>query len=147
MPGVRMRSLPEPNALLIVATESVGWAMKDLLIGLDGPGVGVCAQVVPEVFVWTEGTKTLSFPLESVYRYGSSRVTGLVASVVYVGLGNDWAGAPTTPENTWFQTALVQPSILLFLVIHCCCAPLTMVLPLNSESAMNPPPEKFGLLQ
>ena len=66
MPGVRMRSLPEPNALLIVAAESLGWAMKNLLIGIDKPGVAPFAQVVPEVFVWTEGTKTLSFPLESV---------------------------------------------------------------------------------
>src|SRR5260370_33760493 len=99
MPGVRMRSLPEPNALLIVATESVGWAMKNLLIGINEPGVAPFAQVVPEGFVWTEGTKTLSFPLESVYRDGASRVTGLVASVVYVGRGDDRGGAPMTADN------------------------------------------------
>ena len=40
-------------------------------------------QDVPEEFVWAEGTKTLSFPVESTYRYGASRVTGLFASVVY----------------------------------------------------------------
>src|SRR5258708_31079373 len=100
-----MRFSPLANALLIVAAESLGWAIKNLLIGIDEPGVAPFAQVVPEVFVWTEGTKTLSFPLESVYRYGSSRVPGLGASVAYGpphddAAGKHSAGAPTTPENT-----------------------------------------------
>src|SRR5581483_4778751 len=126
--------------------------MKNLLIGRDEPGVGPFAQVVLEVFVCTEGTKTLSFPLESVNKYGASRVTGLVASVVYGpphddAAGKHWAGAPTTPENTWFQTPLVQPSSRLFLTIHCCCEPLSTVLPSNSESAMKPPLAKDGGVQ
>src|SRR5260221_12206591 len=108
--------------------------MKNLLIGIDEPGVAPFAQVVPEVFVWTEGTKTLSFPLESVYRYGSSRVTGLVASVVYGpphddAAGEDWAGAPTTPENTLVQKALLQPRILLVLIMPLCFEPLVILLP------------------
>src|SRR5205807_2995112 len=152
MPGVRMRSLPLANALLIVAAESLGWAMKNLLIGRDEPGVAPFAQVVPEVFVWIEGTKTLSFPLESVYRYGASRVTGLVASVVYGpphddAAGKHWAGAPTTPENTWFQTPLLQPVIWLFLTINCCCEPLVILLPVIFESAMKPPLAYDGWVQ
>ena len=67
--------------------------------------------------------------------------------MVYGGLGNDWEGAPTTPEKTWFQTALVQPSSLLFLTSHCCCEPLTTVLASNSESAMKPPLAYDGPVQ
>src|SRR5258708_22264834 len=138
-----MRSSPLANGLLIVAAELLGWAMKSLLIGIDEPGVAPFAKVVPEVFVWTEGTKTLSFPLESVYRYGSSRVTGLVASVVYGpphddAAGKHWAGAPTTPENTWFQTPLLQPVIWLFLISHRCCEPLVLLLPVICASALKP---------
>jgi hypothetical protein len=69
-------------------------------------------------------------------------VTGLAASVVY------WppepkfcAGAPTSPENTWFQTALVQPSRLLLRTKNCCWLPLSTVLAVNCESAMKPPLE------
>src|SRR5258707_12770279 len=100
MPGVRMRFMPAPNALLIVATESVGCAMKNFPIGMDRPGVGPPAHDVPTELRCTAGTKTLYCPLESTYRYGSSRVTGLVASVVYgpphdFWAGKHWAGAPT----------------------------------------------------
>ena len=59
MPGVRMRFLPEPNAALIVAAESVGWAMKNFVIGMDEPGVAPLAHVVPAELRCTEGTKTL----------------------------------------------------------------------------------------
>jgi len=50
---------------------------------------------------------------QSKYRYGASRVTGLAARVVYgpphdACPGKHSAGAPTTPENTWFQTPLDQ---------------------------------------
>ena len=51
-------------------------------IEIDVPGVAPPAQVVPDEFVCTEGAKTFSFPAESTYRYGASRVTGLVESVV-----------------------------------------------------------------
>src|SRR5437660_8177978 len=152
MPGVRMRSLPEASASLILSTESVGWAMKNRLMGMDEPGVAPLAHVVPTELRCTAGTKTLKCPVASKYRYGASRVIGLLASVVYgpphdAWLGKHWAGAPTTPENTWFQTPLLQPSRLLFLTIHCCCEPLTMVLPSNSESAMKPPLAKDGGVQ
>src|ERR1700740_3277908 len=152
MPGVRMRFLPEANALLIVAALSVGCAMKNFSIRTDDPGVAPAAHDAPTELSCTAGTKTLYFPSESTYRYGSSRVTGLVASVVYGPLhgdtlGKHWAGAPTTPENTWFHTPLVHPSILLFLVIHCCCVALIMVPRVNCESAMNPPLANPGPLQ
>ena len=75
-------------------------------------------------------------------------MTGLAASVVY------WppepkfcAGAPTSPAKTWFHTALVQPSRLLFRTTNCCWLPLSTVLPENCESAMNPPLEKLGDVQ
>ncbi len=79
-------------------------------------------------------------------------MTGLVASVVYgpqpfTTAGKHWAGAPTTPENTWFQTPLVQPSSELFLTSHCCCEPLITVLPSNAESAMKPPLANDGPVQ
>ena len=93
----------------------------------------------------------MSFPAASRYRYGASLVTGLLGSVVYgphdFVPGKHCAGAPRTPEKTWFQTPLVQPSRLLFLVIHCCCEPLTTVLPSNSVSAMKPPLANEGPLQ
>ena len=59
MPGVRMRFRPEPNALFIVAAESVGWAMKNFPIGMDKPGVGPPDHDVPTELRCTEGTKTL----------------------------------------------------------------------------------------
>ncbi len=79
-------------------------------------------------------------------------MTGLVGSVVYgpphdAWAGKHWAGAPTAPEKTWFQTPLVQPSRALFRTSHCCWEPLTMVLPSNAESAMNPPLANDGPVQ
>ena len=58
---------------------------------------------------------------------------------MYVGFGNACAGAPCTPAKTWFQTAFVHPSRLLFRTKYCCCEPLMTVLPVKSESEMNPP--------
>src|SRR5207247_4081205 len=104
-----MRFLPLPRALLMLSTESPGWAMKNLSTGIDVPGAGPLLQEVPDELCCTSGTKTLYLPLESVYRNGASRVTGLVASVVYVGCGKLCGGAPDTPEKTWLQTAFVQP--------------------------------------
>ena len=40
-------------------------------------------------------------------------------------------GAPTSPENTWFHTPLLQPSRLLFRTRNCCCEPFTMLAPAN----------------
>ena len=44
-----------------------------------------------------------------------------------------------SPENTWFQTPLLQPSRLLLRTMNCCCEPLMTVPPEKAESAMNPP--------
>ena len=61
--------------------------------------------------------------------------------------GKHWAGASTTPENTWFQTPFVQPSSVLFRTSHCCCEPLITVAPSNAESAMKPPLANDGPVQ
>src|ERR1700749_5100141 len=69
----------------------------------------------------------------------------MVASVVY-GLAlpglppvKFWAGAPGSPENTWFQTPFDQPSRLLLRTRNCCWEPLITVPPENEESASKPP--------
>ena len=53
--------------------------------------------------------------------------------------GNVVGGAPMSPEKTWFQTPLLQPSRLLLRTMNCCCEPLMTVPPEKAESAMNPP--------
>jgi hypothetical protein len=70
---------------LIDCALSAGVAMKNWSIGIDEPAAGPLDHVVPEEFRCTAGTKTLVFPDPSTYRNGSSRVIGLVASVVYGG--------------------------------------------------------------
>ena len=70
-------------------------------------------------------------------------MTGLVASVVYGGLGKPLAsGAPETPEKTWFQTPFVQNPTLLFRTRNCCWEPL--ITNGRSESEMKPPLEYCG---
>src|SRR3954453_20212042 len=108
-----MRFLPVCRARLIVAAESAGLATKNVSIGIDLPAVAPSAHVVPEELCCADGTKTFSLPASSRYRYGASRVTRLVASVVYgppheASAGKHWPGAPATPEKTWFQTPLVH---------------------------------------
>ena len=45
-----------------------------------------------------------------------------------------------SPEKTWFQTPLLQPSMVLLRTMNCCCEPLmTAPPPEKAESAMNPP--------
>ena len=51
--------------------------------------------------------------------------------------GKHWAGAPSTPEKTWFQTPFDQPPTSLSRVSHCCWEPLTVKV--LRESAMKPP--------
>src|SRR5450759_17799 len=138
MPGVKIRFWPSASALLIAWALSEGLAIKKVAIGIEWPGVWPPVHVAPEELNWTSGTKTLKWFIESTYRNGFSRDSGLVDRVVYGGVGNAWAGAPTTPANTWFQTALLQPPRLLFLTRYCCCVPLT-TLRENCESAMKPP--------
>jgi hypothetical protein len=78
-------------------------------------------------------------------------VRGQVDSVVYeLGpplspelLAKLCAGAPGSPQNTWFHTELLQPLMLLLRVMNCCCEPLVIVLE-KRESAMNPPLAKSG---
>ncbi len=124
-------------------TESFGVAMKNSVIGMLRPAVASSPHEVPLVFVWADGTRTLYAPLSSTKRYGFSRLTGVSSIVVYGGSGNPASsGAPTTPEKTWFQTPLLQPSISLLRVSHCCCEPLIVYD--RSESAMKPPLANCG---
>ena len=77
-------------------------------------------------------------PRASTNRYDFSRLAGVVSSVVYGGFGKPVsAGAPTTPENTWFHTPLDQPATSLLRISHCCCEPFTT--DWVFESAMKPP--------
>ena len=77
-----MRFLPEARAELMEGAESPGRAMKKRSSGIETPGVWPVAHDVPVVSCRAEGTKTAKPPFASSYRYGASRVTGLVASVV-----------------------------------------------------------------
>src|SRR5260370_38280027 len=103
--------------------------MKKSLIGIEVQGVAPLVQVGPAESVCTAGTKTLKSPSGPVYRYGSSWVTELVASLVN-GPGPPFtpkagAGAPWSPAKTWFQTPFVQPSSELFRRMRCCRGPLS----------------------
>src|SRR5687768_9898031 len=90
------------------------------------PGVMPAPQETPRVLVRASGTRTWYRPRESRYRYGFSRLTGVVSSVVYGGDGKPASsGAPTVPANTWFHTPLDQLPSSLLRVSHCCCDPLT----------------------
>src|SRR4029453_16437254 len=100
--------------MLMVLTESDGLARKKSDRGIDSPAVGPVSHVVPDVSVRAPGTNTLYVPSASTYRYGFSRRPGVVARVVYGGLGKVCAGAPWTPANPWFHTALDHPPMLLF---------------------------------
>ena len=51
------------------------------------------------------------------------------------------AGEDLVPDG------VAQPSMLLFLTRYCCCEPLTMPPPVNSESATKPPLAKDGPVQ
>src|SRR5256885_11085299 len=120
------------------------------------PAVAPPAHVVPTEFRGSSGTSTSNRPEVSVNRNGASRVTGLVASVVY-GCGPPasdgvspklWGGTlPSSPANTWFHTPFDQLSIVLLRTMNCCCEPLRIEPPVNCESAMTPPLEKLGLEQ
>src|SRR6478672_2572934 len=151
MPGVNNRFWPCASWLLIVWTESDGFATKKSETGIDRPGVAPEAQDSRTEFVVAAGTKTWYLPLPSTYRYGFSRFAGVVARVVYgpvqPSCGKHCAGAPTSPAKTWFHTPLLQPSSVLLRTRNCCCDPLTIVLPSNLESAMKPPLAKDGPVQ
>src|SRR3990170_4209409 len=102
------------------------------------PGVMPSAQEMPLVLRLAAGTRTLYAPRSSTNRYGFSRLSGVASRVVYGGAGKvASSGAPSTPEKTWFHTALDQLATWLLRVSHCCCEPL--VTAPNLESAMKPP--------
>ncbi len=100
---------------------------------------GVFGHVTPVEFVRSDGTNTWYLFDESMYRYGFSRVTGVVDSVVQL-FEKSFAGAPCTPENTMFQFPPCQLPSEEFRVYHCCWDPLVTV-PSTFESAMYPPDE------
>ncbi len=74
-------------------------------------------------------------------------VLSTLAAFKAVEAGKQVAGAPLSPEKTWFQTPLLHPSRLLLRTRNCCCDPLTTVDPFISESAMKPPLAKEGAVQ
>src|SRR5689334_1222160 len=106
MPGVNSRLSPPASAALMVAAESPGCATKNRVSGIELPGPAPPAQVMPAVLVRSVGTNTWYAPPESTYRNGFSRTTGACPTTVYGGFGKLCAGAPATPTNTLFQTAL-----------------------------------------
>ena len=57
--------------------------MKKSSIGIDVPAVGPLPQSRPTESLLRRGHEDVVVPVESTYRYGASRVTGLVGSVVY----------------------------------------------------------------
>ena len=74
--------MPRASWLLIVCTESDGFAMKKSRSGIVRPFVMPSAQEMPRVFVCAEGTRTWYLPSPSMNRYGFSRLTGVVSRVV-----------------------------------------------------------------
>src|ERR1041384_676803 len=121
MPGVKNRLQPEASAELMLDAVSPALTTKNWLIGSDVPGVLPFAQLGPDALVRSDGRNTRYFPVLSMNRYGTSRETGVVASVVSGGLGNVFDGAPPTPENTMFHTPPAQLPRLVSRVYHCCC--------------------------
>src|ERR1041384_245008 len=121
MPGVKNRLQPEARAELMLAAVAPALTTKNWLIGSDVPGVLPLAQLGPEALVRSEGRNTRYLPVLSMNRYGTSRETGGVATVVSGGLGNVFEGAPLTPENTMFNTPPDQVPRLESRVYHCCC--------------------------
>src|SRR2546423_13019384 len=125
-----MRFFPCARALLIAWTLSDGFATKKSEIGIECPGVEPLAQVVPVPPVCTSGTKTLQSSFASTVRYGASRDTGFVASVVYGGRGNGCGGAPAAPAKTRVRTPVLPEAASLFRTRDCCCDPLRATLSL-----------------
>ena len=88
-PGVSSRCLPRASWLLIACTESDGLATKKSLIGRVRPGVRPSAHVDAAGVRPGGGHADVdSRRCASTNRYGFSRLTGVVSSVVYGGLGN-----------------------------------------------------------
>ena len=82
MPGVSSRFFPASRARLIAATGVLGFATKKDDCGTEEPASEPVRKFGPLEFCWADGTKTLNFPLELVYRNGSSSVAGLCGSAV-----------------------------------------------------------------
>ena len=74
--------------------------------GSEEPASEPLRKFGPLESCWTDGTKALKFPLESVYRNGSSSVTGLCGSSVTwsplapcVLLKTSWVGEHEVPAG------------------------------------------------
>src|SRR5580658_4663373 len=107
-------------------------------MGIDLPGVSPRCQVMPTLWVRSEGTRTLQLPRASTMRNGFSRTTGVSATLVYGGAGHSPAGGCGTPTKTMFQFEPVQLPHSLLREIHCCCEP-EPTFPSTSESDIHPP--------
>src|SRR5487761_1122320 len=71
------------SAVLMAATGVPGLATKNAASGTDVPASLPLAQDGPDEPCWTAGTNTWSVPWESVYRKGSSAVTGLAGRTMF----------------------------------------------------------------
>src|SRR5688572_18042292 len=84
------------------------------------PAVEPPVQVTPALLLRSAGARTPHAPEESTTRKGFSRTIGVWAILVYGGLGQEPAGALTTPTKTMFQFDPVQPPHWVLREIHCC---------------------------
>src|SRR3954462_14210876 len=105
MPGVSSRFSPRASAASILCAESDGVATKKSDSGIVRPAGVPAVQEGPRVPVRAAGTRTRYAPPDS-NRYGFSRLTGVVSSVVYGGVGDgEAAGGPPHPPHTPVPTA------------------------------------------
>src|SRR4051794_29683343 len=105
-----MRFLPEDSARLIVAAESVGFAMKNREMGMVSPLRPAVDQFTADVALRAAGTNT-SYLSSSRSRKGAGRETGVVGSEVLSPGPKSVAGAPCTPEKTVLMPAPAQRPI------------------------------------
>src|SRR5689334_19267181 len=71
-------------------------------------------------------------------KYGFSRMTGVVATVVKGEAGQDPVGGWSSPTKTMFHTPPCQLVSVALRVKNCCCEP-DVIFASIAESAMNPP--------
>jgi hypothetical protein len=138
--------------LVDIPSDESGAATKNFWSGSTVPVSAPVVQPGRTELVRRLGTQTPRVPPEAAVRNGGSWVTGLDPIAVYGpphagAVGKHVAGAPLSPEKTWFQTPFVQPSMLLLRTRNCCWDPLTIVERFSSESAMKPPLANDGLVQ
>src|SRR5438034_8067031 len=107
------------------AAEAPGFTTKNWLSEMDVPAAGPPDHEVPREFCRRAGTKTLYEPVESMYRNGFSRTTGVCPTTVCDGFGKCCGGEFAVPTNTMFHTEPVQLPNSLLRDSHCCCEPET----------------------